>query len=710
MIPLYKLNYKNFCKETIKIFGIVEHLFEEMTIGEFTSYLISTKCFNRQMMANSEKNFYLYILKNLSNKPSLELHNEDLIKVFEDYKALKKDYDENKMNRYKTTFRKNIIGKAINYKVITKHYSRQWTNLVVELIDRGYYKSYEKDIIAHSFFECVDKVTITISRAIAFKKLFKDIYLKKWNELTENNLNNIKNVCKSVRSASSIFQDVLDVAISNNIEINDDLFYLTRQKSKLELQNLNSDLWYIVEKKTKSALVFEDYLFDNDLKDLIKKWMQWRIESRYKDHKSVYTGIKKILISFLEEEKIPLKKLNRLTIQKWLSWIKRKSENGVKGYSENSCLTRMKYAKQFIKYVLDYHEGILGRSANKILDIKLFKQSNSKGKSYSDYEIKIMLESIKKDKGSVVSDILILAMLMARRTEEILSIKTNCIVEIGEYKYVKYTNFKTNKEDKFPLYSLRKNASLFEKSSEEIILDILSKWIKKNQKISRLSHPDECDFVFLLECERRNVNGFIVTALRQSNFNRLLNIFKEKYGIKFRIVVHEFRHTLASKGLRKGMNEAEIARLLGNEKSTVTRYYEADLTKEETLALDGLPMLNVIEDAKKLAEMNSIPEVLTCDTEYTVVVPGGLCKKGEEAKKNCRFYNRLFGSGGCLGCAQLAVVTKHEDYYSNLKEKVSEEYKTYIGTPFEKSSRSKLELIENTLYRIRNVGNKVDEW
>ena len=203
-----------------------------------------------------------------------------------------------------------------------------------------------------------------------------------------------------------------------------------------------------------------------------------------------------------------------------------------------------------------------------------------------------------------------------------------------------------------------------------------------------------------MELANKNKYGNKVAALSPAGYYKRLYAFKDRNGIDFKLEAHRFRNTLATNMARAGHGEKAIARLLSNTTQSVSRYYVLELSKAEILSSIPNPELNVIEDAKGILAFNTVPEAIALDRQdidYKASVPGGICKDGVHAMKHCKFYNRLFGSGGCLGCPRLAVTGENRAFYVDLKGRVTLEMDGTSGTPFVTATRNKMTLVDAAL-------------
>lgn len=373
-----------------------------------------------------------------------------------------------------------------------------------------------------------------------------------------------------------------------------------------------------------------------------------------------------------------------------------------------------KSTKAFLVYLMNIHPQYLSKQL--VLQGRPFsKRVDNKKGIYTDEEIaKIEWALNRYDKNDWFVDVTTMTMLTGKRIGEILNIEKDCIEKIDKYYYLKYVDSKSGKASTLPLssdeHSLKKD-NIFKTNIYDVIKDIVDRRIKNMPKSELFGITKESDRskLFLIEHSNPNRYGEKIRCVDAELLSSVKNSFLVSNGItEIGLDYSKFRNTIASRIIRSGYGEEAASRVLGNLIKTVRYYYEGNVTKKETLDLEIDAAIDLEVDIESIQKMNKVPTYReNCQTLFAV--PGGFCEGGSETASSCKFYNRLFANGGCLGCPTLSVTSENMFYYDDLHERLIDELKNEKNTPFKTSVEDKIELIKSVI-EIIEEGSNNDKW
>lgn len=474
--------------------------------------------------------------------------------------------------------------------------------------------------------------------------------------------------------------------------------------------NYASDKWCVFEDKTRVSLNFSGFSGKYNTKEYIKDWMKHRIQSGNKGHSKYLNLVRIYFIDYLAVNNIKLLNFSDNQKKIWLAWLKEGLADGQ--FKNGTIRNAVSSVKQFMTYLRDnkkaeFRYGFTWQTGKDSISDK-----SKKRKAYEQWELDKIVKSLNHDSDKIFVFIETLVLLTAKRLNEILSLKYDCIIDIASAKCLKYTDHKTSKENIVVLPMDRiddESYGLFSLSPGEIVIETVNKLLEEREKNIQYCSEDEKDYLIIEKYESFNNYGYLSGKVKKSNFYSKLYSFKIRNKINFKLESHRFRNTMATKIIRETGDVNQASVVLGNTPVTVSRHYESELSKSEIINRNESYIADAEDNAKKILELNTAPEVV-CGTDYSceAAVPGGFCKDGIEAMLKCKTYNRLFGKGGCLGCSQLAVTNENKKYYEDLKENVIAELEKNTGTPSAKSSMNKLKLVKKTLDNIEN--GKKNHW
>lgn len=478
----------------------------------------------------------------------------------------------------------------------------------------------------------------------------------------------------------------------------------------LKLSNLtdkpivfDSNIWEIMDFNKRTKINFSDYSCDLNMVGYLKQWTRHRIQNKMKGHKKYLRLIKVYFIDYLKKCDIELLDFDNNQKRIWLSWLKEKVLNG--DFKNGTIRNAVGSVKQFINFLKDINVSFK-------YDLTWLEGKDSipdksiKRKAYTQLELDKIVNALQYDTDKLFINIKKIILLTGRRLGEVLTLKHDCLVKIASVDCMRYTNSKISKETTFPLPTKKnqEDGESFLMDPGEIIIQAVNELLKIRSENLEFCYEEDREYLIIDRFDSFNFNGFLCGKITKSNFYSKLYAFKERNEIDFQLESHRFRNTIATKTIRTGGDVNIVSKILGNTPATVARHYESELSKKEILEKGSLFVVDAENNAKKLLkEMNSAPTVCSSSQSCKAAVPGGFCKDGIEAMLKCKYYNRLFSKGGCLGCSQLAVTIENKAFYMTLKENIIEELEWTSGTPAAKASMLKFKLVEKTLSRIENA-------
>ncbi len=680
-------------------YGEINTLLKDITVGQFVSYLFSAGHLTPATLRKVQKVKLQTTVGFLGDTPISHINKEVLNDAFSEL-GVRREH----VKVYRNSFKRVVLRKAVELSLLDKDYdyyfmsrklrNHKKTRTLLLPKDRtvGWYVCE----VCHNDTIRGKGTFIHASGQTRLKKIFYPVWDKKIKDFS------LDWIDPRYTQGTPEARTPIELAISDGVLKDTEIF--EAQEKGLIL--IDGDVWTVPDGiRQVSKLNFATLDGKTIEKRAMKLWMRDRIEQKLKGHAKYKNLVEKHFLKYLDDKGIALEDFSNTHKRKWVSWLKQ----GIL-QKDSKCGTirnALSCTKQFITFLWEAESGILKKNISWLKEKDQVKCDYNKKSTYSSWEIQAIVAATKSDKDRLFSLAFALIMLTAKRLEEILTLKRDCIVDIAGIKCLKYTNHKLNKEETLALPSSGSEIeiNLFKKSSGEQIVEIIETINKMTKNLARVSPKRYQDNLLLVEIQTRNHLGYNITPLGKSSYYSKLYAFKKRNRINFKLEAHKFRHTIASAAIRSGKGIESAATILGNKPKTVARYYEADISKEETLALGENAALDVRAEAERLIN-NKAPEVLsdTLEGDFAAVVPGGVCMSGSEAMMKCKYYNRLFGSGGCLGCSQLATTKGNKFYYEDLKIRIEQEFEETRGTPFVSSTEAKLKLVSKTLQNIDDAG------
>lgn len=512
---------------------------------------------------------------------------------------------------------------------------------------------------------------------------------------------------------------LIDITINRNkLNLRTFLVYMNVQGFKFDIQSLSnvksdvinfeSDVWNVIDKKERVTINFERFSSEGKMKDYLKSWMKDRIQTKKIGHKKYLRLVELYFIEYLKENNIKLLNFSSNQKRMWLAWLREGIASGE--FKNGTIRNAVGAVKQFVNFLRDNKKVKFRYSFAWIEGKDSIPDRSKKRKAYEQWELGRIVNALKYDNDKVLVNIEKLILLTGRRLGEVLSLRHDCLVDIASVKCIKYINSKSSKEAVFPLPTKKSedDDGLFLMNPKEVIVEAINELLEERQKGLQYCSKEDKDFLIIENFKNFNTHGYLSGRMTTSNFYNRLYSFKIRNRINFELESHRFRNTIATRIIRDTGDINAASKVLGNTPATVARHYESELSKNEIVEKGDLFIIDAEDNAKKILEMNNVPEVCGSDYSCEAAVPGGFCKEGLEAMLNCKFYNRLFGKGGCLGCSQLAVTEENKRYYEDLKENVVVELERNTGTPSAKASMAKFRLVKTTLKNIENA--KDSQW
>lgn len=674
--------FKKFKAWVLSKAGEVHTTSSKMIVGDFISYLIT----NDKLKQHTESfsNSHLLLAEDLWNTPISKMTRFQLRNSSD--KVLTK-FTVRRQNSIRNDFFRAFIMPAASYNLLHKDFNK--------LGIAGKYIGINSESIKKSDRTVQWYVAEAITRNPNISIPVCDRVCERFLHLKPKDLNRtlVLQTMKEFTSSGSIYlRDVLDIMIEDNLL--DAEFY---HSDKVTIYTFDDDIWKIMDGKKKSTLDFQVLDRVDDLKVSVKHWIQWRINHGYK---SLSTSIRRIIIGFmpfLEKKEITLKDFNSNYKKNYLAWLRNEVENG--NCTESVAIVWQVAAKSLITYLQENHPEKVNTKVKWAIGERAFKKNNKKTNAYSPSEIDELKRALDRDKDRLIVLLIKLLIVTGRRLNEIKSLKRDCLIEIAGIKYLKYTNSKIKKEDRLPLSS-NPNKSLFEKDVSSLVTDCVNELLDLTDKIVLLCNKKDSVYLFLIKTELRSTKGKNAGVLTNYTMYERIKDFRTRNHIKFQISPKRTRNTIATKIIRSGRSAETASRILGNTAKTVHLYYHSDIKRTQTVHIANKAVVYPTKDVKGLNSLNQVPQAVATEHAQqigTASVPGGECKKGIDGAKQCPYYNRMFGSGGCLGCSELVVTIENKPWYDHMNKSCLNEIEQLRETPFIASARNKHRLVLGAL-------------
>ena len=677
--------------ELIKIINSLalplKHDSKNMTVGEYLSTLVKENILNESTMRELNKVAFLRCVESVYR---YEINNREWVDKMDE--ILSSMYANKSKKTIKGRFKSIVFKTAIDRKWINKNFlasRRLYEKEEHRLGNRKSIKLEERTFEWYMNEICASKHQL--SQKVGMLTAVMDLYTTKAKKEDLKYKGN-----KHERSVYfALLQYIYD---KGGLSFNPLVLWSNEEEKRI---SFNDNVWVFKERGIRKKIDFSD-VDSKKIRDALKRWIIWRIDKGNSDHTSRYRDVKRSFLRYIEEFGISLEGLSNIKMKKWILWL---SDSDIKDSMKKNAVSS---TKQFLQFICESGDIKVHKSFDVSLIPNPFRKAKHRN-GYSGVEINQVISLLRKIDDKQFYRMMILLMLTARRKGEILSLKKDCLVDIVGIKYLKYTSHKTKKEMRVPLqsYNFSGGNNLFMQDVSSVIESLINEQMEYLDSLEGECRQEDEDCLFMHQRTRKNSMGFKKVRVSNAIFHAYMEEFIFCSGIKFRIQPHRFRHTLATAIIRGGKGVELASRVLGNTSKTVSNYYESDVTKTETLMLEQTPRIDAVNKAKELENLKNIPTVQkssAVDNGCLSSVYGGWCSGGEEVKMSCKYYNRLFGSGGCLGCASLVVTKENIFYYEELKIGILNEMENVKGTPFVQSVENKLNLVEQTLEAIKKEG------
>lgn len=544
-------------------------------------------------------------------------------------------------------------------------------------------------------------------------KLLDKYIDKKWSELNQTDYNEIKEIINKQESYIRLFKYMIQ-----NSTLEEKVKDFILDKKHVDFINdkiFLCDLWFFIDtesiRKTNTSIDFSFLDHDKKGKEALKLYLRYKINNKGKGCRSLFSTIKNTLFFYLKKENIKLYQFKSSDKNRFIDWL---NLEVTKKFTRNTVYGFYKNAKGFLSYLINVYPEFV--NTNLSLKGRTFiKEPQNKKAIYEDHEIeKIELALSLYDKNEWFVDLVVIIMLTGKRIGEVLELRFDCLKQIDKFYYLEYIDSKSGFLKTLPLssdeHSLVKD-DLFKTNIYDILKEITDRRLK-NRPICTLEGmkiKEDENKLFYIEYNSTNNFGIKFSRVSESLISDAKKEFiksnkLEDIGLDF----HQFRNTIASRVIRAGFGEITASRILGNLVKTVRYYYEGNITKSETLNLEVDAAIDLKKDINSIQKMNQVPKYKD-KSIIMFAVPGGFCEGGRDSASNCKYYNRLFSNGGCLGCPTMFVSSENNFYYTDLLIRLKKELEKETNEPFIQPIKDKIELVESVLKVIENRGEN-DGW
>jgi len=679
------LGFKQFKAWVLSRAGEVHTTSSKMIVGDFISYLIIND--KPKQHTESFSNSHLLLVEDLWNTPISKMTRFQLRNSSD--KVLTK-FTVRRQNSIRNDFFRAFIMPAASYNLLHKDFNKLGMASKYIGINSESIKTSERTV------QWYVAEAITRNPHISIPKC--DRVCERFLHLKPKDLNRthvLQTIKEFTNSGSIYLKDVLDIMIEDNLL--DKGFY---HNDKVKIYTFDNDIWEIIDGKKESTLDFQILDRVHNLKVSVKHWIQWRINQGYK---SIGPSIRRIIIGFmpfLEKKEITLKDFSRSYKKDYLTWLRNEEESG--NCTESVAIVWQGAAKSLLTYLQENHPEKVNTKIKWTIGESAFKKDNKKTNAYAPFEIDELRRALDRDKDRFIVLLIKLLLFTGKRLDEIKSLKRDCLIEIAGIKYLKYTNSKIKKEARLPLSS-NPNKSLFEKDVSSIVKDCVNELLDITDKIVSLCNKKDSVYLFLIKTKLRSSKRKNAEILTDYMMYERIKDFRTRNRIKFQISPKRTRNTIATEIIRSGRSAETASRILGNNAKTVHLYYHSDIKRNQTVHIANKAVVYPTKDAKELNALNQIPKAVATEQARqmgTASVPGGECKKGIDGAKQCSYYNRMFGSGGCLGCSELVVTIENKPWYDHMDKSCLNEIEQLRETPFIASARNKHRLVAGALNEI----------
>ncbi|WP_170972194.1 tyrosine-type recombinase/integrase [Bacillus yapensis] len=474
-------------------------------------------------------------------------------------------------------------------------------------------------------------------------------------------------------------------------------FYDTREETDKDIWDVRElNIEYNEAANTTNKVDFTN--IPTQFKDLIKKYLKFRVVTRQDLNFHIGIRYKKELLKFLTflDKKYPdfkdLKQLSRSIIIEYIDYLRNKSTVMNKSSrvqqppSETNIGTNLNILRKFLKDIQNFEWT---EAPEKLVDRLIFSEDIPTRSRLSDREIKYIpdhiwdqvVANIDKLKAEYIPILLVME-ASGFRGSDILSLNINCLERdnddkwwlVGDQSKVKY------KDHKVPI-------------SQEIAEVIIA----QRELIKENSTEDNNPKNYLFPRLKGQRKGLPITT---AVFNKNLNDLAKKAEIKdidrdiYHFRNHAFRHRYGVTLINNGMNILHVQRLMAHASPEMTLVYakihDSTLRDEyfkakKNAAIRLNPTGEVVPaDLETQAHENGLELEWIRHNYDSIRMDHGVCIKSPKTK--CDFLERTL-EPPCIAnkCRSFHVDGTFRDYYKSQIELLEKDIKLYIKQGKERS-------------------------
>lgn len=263
---------------------------------------------------------------------------------------------------------------------------------------------------------------------------------------------------------------------------------------------------------------------------------------------------------------------------------------------------------------------------------------------------------------------IIIASQIGCRIEELLSIKTGCLVPINGEMYITFTSTKLQREPR----------KVNKPANKEVCIAV--------NKLEEYAKPlrEESGLPFLFLVRNSGKGGYPVTASKGNWTKNRLNPFIKKYNLRdnngelLKLTSHYFRHICATYAYQGGLKTHDVAELLGHKSLAMTEVYNHTgdkqkivreiLSGDTPIASTNKIVLKQLEGDKNPFQGKTIEQVEKLRRALKIeLLPHGICTHHPMRGEPCE------QDGVCLGCSNFLASSKHLSVYEKRLDNINQE-------------------------------------
>lgn len=416
--------------------------------------------------------------------------------------------------------------------------------------------------------------------------------------------------------------------------------------------------------------------------------------------------LKKYLFNFMKKENIKtIKGFNNVTKKKFFRHISKQIE--AKTITPTMARQAVKVTRGFFRGLdkikhPELNKNLTWKKGEYVVKIK----PSSLHKVCRDYELERLTLAIKNEKDPVIAAYIGIQMLTGRRRSEMRDLTIDCLVDVGPITYLRYYSSKQFCWHEIPLenFEVLDSGGLFRKGAVQVIQDLVDKAIEATKDYREKTNKNLSKHLFLKKLKVMNISGQLYTSFSDADVSNRTISFMKRHGLDFKYPGHGFRHTLATKLIRSGIDISSVATVLGDTPDVVAKYYEKELSELDTLKLGREELIDPIPAAERLLARDHDPIILNSNSdeecETRIAVAGGSCGAGASTTFSCPHYLKTYGEYGCMGCLYFGLSREDKAFWNEGLRVGEENAKSLRGTHLEEPAKKSLKRIKRTLEMI----------